>query len=204
MRRGLTLMEVVISSLLVGTVLVTSLASTASWRRYHVENREREIANRLAEELVSEMMCAAYIDPDQSSPQAFGLDSGESIANRSTWDDVDDYHDQTETTLRDKFGILIPDAIGYLRTTTIDHADSASSSPGYVITTDLSAKLRLLSVTVHSPSGITVFVNALKSNLDTTFAPADIHLQSVAIEFADGDQRIIRSAGVMNHPQVNP
>lgn len=203
-RDGLTLLEVVISSLLVGTVLVTSLSATASWRRFHLQTRSQDIARRLAEELVSEITSVAFIDPTQTSPQAFARESGETTASRFNWNDIDDYHGMLETTVRDKSGTLISDATGFTRSAVISSAMPIVNPPGYAISSELNSPLRHILVTVTSPSGQMTTATGLKSNLKTAFPSALVHVRSITIDLNDGGARTVRSVGVVNHPQVTP
>lgn len=203
-RRGLTLMEVVISSLLVGTVLVSSLSATASWRRFQLQTQSQELARRLAEELVSEIMSVAFIDPTQTSPQAFARESGETTVSRHNWDDVDDYHGLIETTVRDKSGTVITEAAGFTRAVSLSPAVPIETAPGHAISNDLQAPLRHIVVTVTSSRGQTVIASGLKSNLQTAFPSALNHFRSITIDLSDAAESTVRSVGVLNHPQVTP
>ena len=197
-------MEVVISSLLVGTVLITSLSTTASWRRFHQQNQEREITRRLADELVSEIMSSGFMDPSLSAPGSLGREAGEEITSRLNWNDVDDYHTMSETTVRDKRGVVVADASGYLRSVTISPANAILTAPGYEFSTDLASPLRSIVVTVTSPTGQVVVARGRKSNIDTNFPSALNHLRSMTIDIVDSGISTARSIGVSNHPQVMP
>ena len=197
-------MEVVISSLLVGTVLITSLSTTASWRRFHQQNREREITRRLADELVSEIMSTGFMDPSLSAPGTLGREAGEGSTSRLTWNDVDDYHTMSETTVRDKGGIVVADATGYVRTVTISPANAIVAGPGYELSTDLASPLRSIVVTVTSATGQVVVARGRKSNIETNFPSALNHLRSMTIDIVDSGISTARSIGVSNHPQVMP
>jgi len=203
-RRGLTLMEVVISSFLVGTVLITSLSTTASWRRYNQQNREREITRRLAEELVSEITSTGFMNPNSTTPGALGREAGELSTSRANWNDVDDYHGMAETIVRDKSGVGVADATGYVRAVTIKAASPIVSAPGYLVNENLASPLRSVIVTVTSPTRQTVVARGLKSNIDTAFPSALSHLRSIAIELSDSGVTTARSVGVSNHPEVTP
>lgn len=203
-RRGLTLMEVVISSLLVGTVLVTSLSSTASWRRFQLQTSQQETSRRLAEELISEITSTAFIDPRQSTPVALGREAGELTTSRSNWNDVDDYHGMTETTLRDKSGSAIGAAAGYTRSVAVSPAVPMELPPGYEVSSELNSPLRRIVVTVTSPSGQTAIASGLRSNVDVTFPSALKHLRSVTVDVGDNGVSTVRSVSARNHPQVIP
>ncbi len=200
LRPGLTLMEVVISSLLVGTVLITSLSTTAAWRRLHQQTGEREITRRLADELVSEITSNAFIDPTWTAPSTFGRETSEIIADRSNWNDVDDYHGLSETTIRDKSGAAISTAAGYTRAATISAAVASTNAPGYTVSNDVTSPLRLITVTVVAPSGQTVVVTGLKSNVATEFSSAFRYARSITIDMNDNGSHSVRTVGTLNHP----
>jgi Tfp pilus assembly protein PilV len=203
-RRGLTLMEVAISSLLVATVLLTSLTTTANWRRFHFETFERETVNRLANELVSEIISTSFIDPALTTPGTFARESGEGTGNRTTWDDVDDYHGSLETTLADKAGTTIPFTTGYTRSVAISAATPISAVPGYETSPDVNQSLRLISVTVTGPGGISTTVRCLKSNVATDFTSSFNYLRSFTVSIDDGGTTTIRTLATMNQPEVLP
>jgi len=197
-------MEVVISSLLVGTVLITSLSTTASWRRFHQQNREREITRRLAEELISEITSTGFMNPNSTTPGAFGREAGELSTSRANWNDVDDYHGMAETAVRDKSGVVVADAAGYERSVTIKAASPVVAAPGYEVNENLASPLRSIIVSVTSPTRQTVVARSLKSNIVTAFPSALNHLRSLTIELRDSGVTTTRSVGASNLPEVTP
>lgn len=203
-RRGLTLMEVAISSLLVATVLITSLTTTANWRRFHFQTFERETVNRLANELVSEILSTSFIDPALTTPGAFAREAGEGTSNRATWDDLDDYHGSVETTIADKTGNVISFTSGYTRTVTISAATLTGEAPGYVASLDINQNLRLISVTVTGPGGVSATVRSLKSNVPTDFASSFNYLRSFTVSINDSGTTTIRTVATMNQPEDLP
>ena len=88
-RTGLTLVEVVISTLIVGVMTVAALNALAGATRSGVSAGNRAIALGMADQLMAEILAVEYSDPDGSA--VFGLESGEA-APRINFDDVDDFH----------------------------------------------------------------------------------------------------------------
>src|SRR4029079_16607222 len=86
---GLTLIEVVASTMIVSLMAVASLNALAAATKSSNSIGNRAIAAGLADELMSEIMMQPYSDPDGSP--VFGHESGESTSVRSAFDDVDDY-----------------------------------------------------------------------------------------------------------------
>jgi prepilin-type N-terminal cleavage/methylation domain-containing protein len=92
-RSGLTLIEVVASTMIVGMLAVATLNALGAATRSADSIGNRAIANGLADELMSEIIQQPYSDPDGSA--TFGHESGESSSPRSAFDDVDDYNGWT-------------------------------------------------------------------------------------------------------------
>ncbi|MGV3483830.1 MAG: hypothetical protein ACO1RT_05385 [Planctomycetaceae bacterium] len=162
------------------------------------------MARRLAEELISEITSTTFIDPRQSAPVALGREAGELATSRSNWNDVDDYHGMTETTLRDKSGSVNGVAAGYTRSVAISPAMPLEQPPGYVVSNELNTPLRRIVVTVTAPSGQTAVASGLRSNVEVTFPSALRHLRSVTVDVVDSGVSTVRTVGARNHPQVIP
>jgi prepilin-type N-terminal cleavage/methylation domain-containing protein len=107
LRRGLSLIEVVASTMIVGLMSVAALNSLGAATRSSESIGNRAVALGLADELMSEILQAPYKDPTQAP--VFGLESGEPAGPRSAFDDVDDYDgwDQSPPQYRD--GTVMPD-----------------------------------------------------------------------------------------------
>lgn len=95
-RRGLTLMEVVIGTLLVGLVLAGTLELVGPTVRSSRLAGEQLTARALADQMSDEIAVMPYQDPTAHAG-LIGPEAGESGANRSRFDDVDDYHGWTST-----------------------------------------------------------------------------------------------------------
>lgn len=90
-RRGLTLMEVVIGTLLVGLVLASTIELVGPTVRSSRLAGETLTARALADQLADEITALPYQDPTAHAG-VIGPEAGESGTNRSRFDDVDDYH----------------------------------------------------------------------------------------------------------------
>ena len=92
---GFTLVEAVISIVLVGVLLVAAintLGATAVSKR-NIEHQA--LGYTLAADLMAEILSQAYEEPDDAPD--FGRESGESGGSRIDWDDVDDYEGWSAT-----------------------------------------------------------------------------------------------------------
>lgn len=90
--RGFSLVEAVIATAIVGGLLVAALTAVGATARARQINTDNEMANRLAKDLLEEVVAKPYFDPQGSA--ALGRESGES--NRTMFDDVDDYEGWTD------------------------------------------------------------------------------------------------------------
>src|SRR5262245_40826996 len=88
-RPGLTLTEVVVSTMIVGMMTVAALNGLGSTTRSSELAGNRGIALGLADSLLAEILANPYNDPNGTP--TFGLETGE-VAPRSNFDDVDDFN----------------------------------------------------------------------------------------------------------------
>lgn len=101
MRRGFTMIETLLSTVVVGVMMVAAVRVVATARVMQFHTASRAQAGLLAEGLLAEITSKPYEDP--SSP-IFGRETGESGNNRDSLDDVDDYHGWDEKPLREADG----------------------------------------------------------------------------------------------------
>jgi prepilin-type N-terminal cleavage/methylation domain-containing protein len=106
-QRGLTLIEVVASTMIVSLMAVAALNALAAATKSSNSIGNRAVAAGLADELMSEIMMQSYSDPDGSP--VFGHESGESTSVRSAFDDVDDYDGWNASPPQYRDGTVIPD-----------------------------------------------------------------------------------------------
>jgi MSHA pilin protein MshD len=91
-RRAFSLLEVVISVFLVGTVMVVALEALVAATAGRAHNGNQAQATLLAQALIEEILDQPYVEPDDGA--LFGPESGEAVVGgtRADFDDVDDYH----------------------------------------------------------------------------------------------------------------
>ena len=88
-RRGISMAETIISTILVGFVLVSTLQIVGPMVRSTSVHADRLVAASLAHELAEEIGTKWYTEPDLDSLDARGVDDGERAAQRTDFDDVD-------------------------------------------------------------------------------------------------------------------
>jgi Tfp pilus assembly protein PilV len=75
-RSGVTLIEVTIASILVGTILAASMRTAGSVFRFRSQSSDTSRAAFLADDLLNEILALTYIDPDETA--TFGSEPSES------------------------------------------------------------------------------------------------------------------------------
>ena len=123
-RPGLSLAEVVISTLLVGLMIVPALHSTGAALRANRAISRHGQGVGLAESLMSEILQTDYQEPDDAP--AFGVEGSEAPADqgpRTLWDDADDYFQWDASPPEAKDGTALPDLDGWRRTVEVVNVD---------------------------------------------------------------------------------
>jgi prepilin-type N-terminal cleavage/methylation domain-containing protein len=104
---GLTLIEVVASTMIVGLMTVAALNALAAATRSSESIGNRAVALGLADELMSEILQAAYSDPTGAT--SIGPDGAESAGPRAAFNDVDDYDGWNQSPPQNRDGTTMPD-----------------------------------------------------------------------------------------------
>jgi type II secretory pathway pseudopilin PulG len=157
---GFTIIESVMSILIVGAMLVMVINTLGSSVRGRKIRQTQSRAPALASQLMAEILQAGYADLTETP--VFGREASETGSNRSSFDDVDDYHNWSGTP-QDKDGTTLAGMDGWTRSVTVQ----------YVLPTDLSSVsatdqgIKLITVTVTDPYGQQNSVAAIRSNVGT-------------------------------------
>ncbi len=114
-RLALSLVEVTISVTIVAVMMVSALSTLWSVVRSRQINQDLQIGQKLAEQLMAEILSKPYEDPDVA-PGSFGATGSELAAgDRSRFDDVDDYDGWSASPPEMADGTVIPDRGGWER-----------------------------------------------------------------------------------------
>lgn len=132
-RRAFSMAETVFSVLLVGGLLVASLQTLGASASAQRGMADHGRGQKLAMDLMAEILRTHYEDPDGSP--AFGLETGESAANRAAFDDVDDYRNYSESPCAYKNGTAISKFSGWSRMAAIERVSSGDLLQTSVIET---------------------------------------------------------------------
>jgi MSHA pilin protein MshD len=154
--RGFTLVEAVISVLLVSVMLVASLNTVGAFARSRNIRQDESRSLLLAQQLMGEIVQCAYADPS-STGTSYPL-GPENSETRPTYNDVDDYNGYSQTTPTTKTGLALTGFSGWKRTVKVEFFDPATLA---VATSDKG--LKRITVTVTSPTNKTTKLVALRA-----------------------------------------
>ncbi len=178
---GFTLIEAVISMVIVAVMLAAALSTLGSAAKNRQLQAQLQIGPALAHDLMAQILQAPYEEPDDTP--VLGIEGAEDDASRADFDDVDDYRGWSASPPETTDGGFVPNADGWTRSVAVDHV--SVSNPTTVSATDTG--LKRITVTVTDPQGKTTTLTALRSRygaydqvpaVDTTIISAvDIQLQ---------------------------
>lgn len=123
-RRGFTLAESLVSIIIVSGAMVAALNAAGGAVVARQATSHARVAHVLAESLMSEILDQDY--QDLGGSPLFGLESGESGANRNLFDDVDDYANYLESSVIERDGTPKADAAGWSRSVTVKYVQPNS------------------------------------------------------------------------------
>lgn len=164
-RNGLTLVEVMVSTLLVGVVLVAAMDTVGGVFKTRNIAVEAQVGPALARNLMSEVLQNAFTDPEQPDGP-IALESGESGATRADWDDVDDYNGWNAPSPVKSDGMPLGYGAGWQRQVSVSFVN-----PDTITTSGSDTGLKLITATVTSPTGSSMVVQALRSRLGSVELP---------------------------------
>lgn len=122
---GFSMVEAIISLMIVSVMLVAVLQTVATARTAQRINDERAKGLTLADALMNEILEQPYDDPGGAA--AIGVDSGETTGgSRTAFDDVDDYNGWTETAVVDADGAAVANTAGFTRSVTVQYVQPSA------------------------------------------------------------------------------
>ncbi|MCC6682979.1 MAG: prepilin-type N-terminal cleavage/methylation domain-containing protein [Phycisphaeraceae bacterium] len=153
-----SLVEVVVSMLIVSLLFTAALSAVAASRSTRVVMAEQARGCQLAGDLLSEIIDQDYADPvngDGLTPNATELAAG----NRSLFNDVDDYNGLSESPPADRNGTAIAGFDGWSRQVVITHVnpDNVSASA------NASQRAKLITVTVKHGDRVVTQLKAIRT-----------------------------------------
>jgi hypothetical protein len=158
MRAGLSLVEVVISAMLVGVILVGAMECVGGAIRGRLQTSDSVQSRRIVDQLMAEILEKDYQEP--IDPPVFGRESTESSVARTNWDDVDDYHLWSASPPEDKSGTAFPNLTGWQRDVLVEWVDP--NTPANTVGADQGVKR--VTVTVQRNGEVVAQEVALRSD----------------------------------------
>lgn len=122
-RRGFTQIELAVSVVIVGVLLIASLNSIAASRRSHYAESARVMGGTLAENLMAEICNLPLREP--SCDCGFGPESGEVGSNRKWLNDIDDYSGLVDSPPQRRNGIELDGFAGWSRRVTVQRVPTS-------------------------------------------------------------------------------
>jgi len=132
-RRGFSQAEVVVSTIIVGVLMVSSFSTIAASRRSQNSESNEVRGLAIAEALMTEISQLPMREP--SCDCGYGVEAGETGTNRLNFDDVDDYNNLIDAPPKSRNGTLCVGYSDLSRSVTIDlvtTADWSTTSATYV------------------------------------------------------------------------
>ncbi len=160
LRGGLSLIEVVVSTVIVAFVVTASLQTVATAVSARSRTSQHQLGPALAQDLLSEILQHPYTDPDNPN-NSIGTESGEGAGKRSDFDDIDDYHGWFSNSSPETIdGSKFPIGRGWQRSVTVSFVDPTTL---YRSANDLG--LKRIDVTATSPTGVATKLTTLRSSI---------------------------------------
>jgi len=118
-RRGLTMAETIVSTLLVGMVLVGTIQLVGPVVRSGTVMSDKLVATNLARELSEEISIKYFTTPDNDDLEFIGDES----EDRDKYDDIDDYNGLSNSPPQLSDETVMTHLAGWRRTVEVEHVD---------------------------------------------------------------------------------
>lgn len=164
-RAGLSIVEVVVSTMLVALVLIGAMDCVGAVIRGRMVTGDTVRAQQLADQLMAEILDKDYLEPIE--PPVFGRETSESGSVRTDWDDVDDFHLWNGSPPRDQAGTPMPDSSDWQRGVVVEWVDP--NDPAKIVGIDQGVKR--ITVTVQRNSEVLAQRMTLRSDSYRGAAP---------------------------------
>jgi prepilin-type N-terminal cleavage/methylation domain-containing protein len=159
--RGFSLIEVAISTAIVGTMVVAALQAVAVARVRLVQVNDHARGMMLAQDLMTEILSQAYEEPGGGT--TLGRETGETATSRTAYDDVDDYAGFTENPPKRKDGTALSDGTNWSRSVTVVYSNPTTLAGIAVAAAGTDTGLKLITVSVAHNNVTVAVLSALRS-----------------------------------------
>ncbi len=160
-RPALSLVEVTVSVVIVGVMMVAALTTLSSVAMTRQIDGNKQTGQMLARQLMAEILSKNYEDPDLAPRAFFGVEAIEQAAgNRSLYDDVDDYAGWTASPPQLADGNDIPERTESTRS--VEVVGVTLTDLDNVVPPDFEVGLKRITVTVTYNGNAVVELRALR------------------------------------------
>ncbi len=204
---GVTLVEVAVSTALVGLVLVAALETLGGAMRTLRQTGDSMNANTLAATLMAEVIALPYSDADGSTTD-LGLEADEAaISNdRSLYDDVDDFHGWSRTPPESRDGTELAGYSGWKRCVEISYLGATPVAGELEATTEDQGQKRVR-VVVIDPQGVMTDLYAIRCPQGPNEAPAPFdatRVTAIEAQIGVGGGETVRGSVALNNLAESP
>ncbi len=161
-RSGFSLVESVVSTLIVGLLLVTASRTVSTSVITQTTTADLVKASVLADSLLSEIISLSYMEPGLST-SAIARESGESGGSKVGYDDVDDFDGWTEKPPEYRDGTAMANLSSWQRRVTVQWI--TISNTGVVAVSGTETNIKRIRVTVREKSIDVITRQALVTKL---------------------------------------
>jgi prepilin-type N-terminal cleavage/methylation domain-containing protein len=158
-RGGFSLIELIISTLIMGVVLVTALKCVGSVVQSRTFVGDQVIGAALAQDLMAEILSQPYLDPDD--PPVFGREGSESGGDRIDFDDVDDYDAWDRTAPEQKDGTKLAGRNDWRRAVAVDYV----SPTNLTTTVGTDQDVKRVTITVSKDGRVMATLVGIRANV---------------------------------------
>ncbi len=197
-RSGLTLLEIMISLILVSTVLLVSLTASANLLRNNAQRRAAVDAEQFAGQILDEISALDF--RDRVTP-IFGLETDETASDRTTYDDVDDYHGYTAKPPTHRDGTVIEGFEDWSFSVVITPAQPDTT--GIVTSKDDQQPLRFIHVICTAPDGTQTEVSTLVSDVPSNIPETTSFEKWRRLKLKFKDRELSITAPLRNAPDAH-
>lgn len=141
-RRAFNMVEITISVVIVGGMMVAALNTVGAAKLGNHQTTSRKSGTLLAQQLMAEILIQDYAESDDAP--VFGLESSESGGDRADYDDVDDYDGWFSSPPEYKDGTEIPDLDRWTREVSVAWVSATDLS----LTSGSETHIKRIAVTV--------------------------------------------------------
>jgi MSHA pilin protein MshD len=145
-RRAFSLIEVVISTAIVGMLMVAALKAQSELTRSRQKFGDRGQALLMAQDLMAEILATNYKELVETP--TFGPEPTETGGTRANFDDVDDFNGWNATPPQNSDGSVIANRTGWRQQVTVEYVDPLNANT--TVGTDQGAKRITVTISKNS------------------------------------------------------